>query len=176
MVTFTSSGPVDASLPSGSVDAAPLRDDASRAGGTGSSAAARSVDTSGTCDRSAGGGCVDPPCRSRPPRDEHDHRGETAAGDGCETGLRLLRRVGREAHRLAAALPRIVSVTWNSQGVLGYEPVTLIAHAQLAGAFTKRICWPRLDCEVTACPDMAVSLTTGLNVDVEVVPTGATKT
>ena len=56
----------------------------------------------------------------------------------------------------------------------GYEPVTLTAQVQLAGACTTSICAPRLDCAVTDCPDGPVSLTAGVPVGDD--PTGVTNT
>ena len=55
-----------------------------------------------------------------------------------------------------------------------YEPVTLTAQVQLAGACTTKVCAPRVDCAVTDCPDGPVWLIAGVPVGDD--PTGVTNT
>lgn len=55
-----------------------------------------------------------------------------------------------------------------------YDPVTLTTQVQPAGAFTTNVCEPRLDCDVTDCPDAPVPLTAGVPVGDD--PAGVTNT
>ena len=56
----------------------------------------------------------------------------------------------------------------------GYEPVTLTAQVQVAGASTTSVCAPRVVAEVTDCPDAPVSLTAAVPLGDD--PTGVTNT
>ena len=55
-----------------------------------------------------------------------------------------------------------------------YEPVTLTAQVQVAGACTTNVCAPRVDCVVTDCPDGPVWVIAGVLPGED--PTGDTKT
>lgn len=84
---------------------------------------------------------------------------DSAAGSGGirvgPPGLRLLCRTGRKVDRLATALPGVNAL---HPEYPDYDPVTLTAHEQVAGATMSRVCCPVLVCAVTACPDAPVSL------------------